>query len=189
MIKEKGQRVRQHIVDAANRLFYERGYSQTSFSDIARRARIPRGNFYYHFKSKDEILLAVIDDRLATTRSMLDEWSDTLPEPRDRLRRYVEMPLHDARDVVRYGCPMGTLNMELVRGLPVLQKKAGEMFNVYLDWLQQQFAALNKGDESRVLALQLLGEMQGAALTTSICKDSDYLLREMQRLERWLDNV
>jgi AcrR family transcriptional regulator len=189
VIKEKGQRVRQHIIDAANRLFYERGFNQTSFSDIAGQAGIPRGNFYYHFKSKDEILLAVIDDRLTAIRAMLDEWSDTIPEPRDRLRRYAEIPLNDARDVVRYGCPMGTLNMELVKGLPVLQHKAGEMFDVFLEWLEQQFVALDKGDEARMLALQLLGEMQGAALITSVYKDGDYLIREMQRLKGWLDTL
>ena len=33
--REKGQRVRQRIIEAANRLFYERGYNRTSFSDIA----------------------------------------------------------------------------------------------------------------------------------------------------------
>lgn len=189
MIKEKGQRVRRHIVDAANRLFYERGYNRTSFSDIAEQAGISRGNFYYHFKSKDEILLAVIDCRLTAIKAMLDEWSDTIPEARDRLRRYAEIPLNDAPDVIRYGCPMGTLNMELVKGSPALQRKAREMFDVFLDWLEEQFTALGKGNGAHPLALQLLGEMQGAALMTSVYKDGDYLIREMQRLKQWLDTV
>ncbi|HSX63230.1 MAG TPA: helix-turn-helix domain-containing protein, partial [Pseudoxanthomonas sp.] len=47
---------RDHIVEAADQLFYQQGYERTSFSDIAEAVQISRGNFYYHFKSKDEIL-------------------------------------------------------------------------------------------------------------------------------------
>ena len=45
---------RDQIVQAADRLFYRQGYEHTSFSDIADAVQISRGNFYYHFKTKDE---------------------------------------------------------------------------------------------------------------------------------------
>ena len=51
---------REEIVDAADQLFYRQGYEHTSFADIAQAVQISRGNFYHHFKSKDEILDAVI---------------------------------------------------------------------------------------------------------------------------------
>ena len=63
---------RERIVDAADRLFYERGYEPTSFADIANAVEISRGNFYHHFKSKDDILHAVIELRLEKTRGMLE---------------------------------------------------------------------------------------------------------------------
>ncbi|TNF20020.1 MAG: TetR/AcrR family transcriptional regulator, partial [Pseudomonadales bacterium] len=59
-----GMTTRERIVSEADRLFYERGYEHTSFADIADAVGISRGNFYYHFKSKDEILDAVIGDRM-----------------------------------------------------------------------------------------------------------------------------
>ena len=68
---EQGEAVRQKIVDSANQLFYHRGYNQTSFSDIAEAAGVPRGNFYYYFKSKDDILGAVVDGRIERVRAML----------------------------------------------------------------------------------------------------------------------
>src|SRR5688500_768121 len=55
---------RDQIVAAADQLFYRRGFEHTSFSDIADAVRISRGNFYHHFKSKDDILDAVIGARL-----------------------------------------------------------------------------------------------------------------------------
>ena len=51
---------REQITAAADELFYRRGYEYTSFADIAAAVNLSRGNFYYHFKTKDEILDAVI---------------------------------------------------------------------------------------------------------------------------------
>lgn len=62
------------IVEAADRLFYQRGFEATSFADIAEALSLSRGNFYYHFKTKDEILAAVIARRLASTSAMLEAW-------------------------------------------------------------------------------------------------------------------
>ena len=57
------QSTRESIVEAADRLFYQRGYDHTSFADIADDVEISRGNFYHHFKTKDDILAAVISRR------------------------------------------------------------------------------------------------------------------------------
>lgn len=54
---------REQIVESADRLFYQQGYENTSFADIAQAVHISRGNFYYHFKSKDQILDAVHNGR------------------------------------------------------------------------------------------------------------------------------
>ena len=71
IVDSRGAENRQRIVDAARDLFYEKGYIATSFTDIARAADIPRGNFYYYFKTKDEILIDVIKSRLETLQKKL----------------------------------------------------------------------------------------------------------------------
>ncbi len=52
---------RNELMDAAEQLFAEKGYEHTSASDIIRKVGVAQGTFYYYFKSKDEILNAVID--------------------------------------------------------------------------------------------------------------------------------
>ena len=52
---------RNELMDAAEQLFIEKGYEHTSASDIIRKVGVAQGTFYYYFKSKDEILTAVID--------------------------------------------------------------------------------------------------------------------------------
>ena len=56
---------KQELIDAATRLFNERGYEQTAVSDIVREVEVAQGTFYYYFSSKEEILEAVIEKDMA----------------------------------------------------------------------------------------------------------------------------
>ncbi len=57
---------RERILATAERLFAERGFDRTSTARIAAAAGVPHGLIFYHFKTKMDLLLAVIrDDRLA----------------------------------------------------------------------------------------------------------------------------
>lgn len=181
----QGEAVRQQIVEAANRLFYHRGYNQTSFSDIAEAAGIPRGNFYYYFKSKDDILGAVIDARIERIRAMLAEWDAAGADPRQRLRRFAGMLRNAEKDLVRYGCPMGSLNIELGKAQPALKAKAKRMFDLFRDWLTAQLAALGHENASSE-ALRLLGRAQGVAVLAQVYGDRDYLREQIAELEAWV---
>lgn len=185
----KGEQNRQRIVEAADELFYRKGYNQTAFSEVAEASGIPKGNFYYYFKSKDELLEAVIQLRMEGIRRMLAEWDEQLPQPKARLRRYAQILLNEAQDVVRYGCPMGSLNVELGKTQLALQSRAGEMFTLFLEWLEQQFKALGKGRESRQLALHLLAMSQGASLLGNVYSDDKFLKSEVRRINTWIDSL
>ena len=60
IVKEAAER-RNEILDVAERLFCTRGYDNTSTNDILAEIGIARGTLYYHFKSKEDILDAMID--------------------------------------------------------------------------------------------------------------------------------
>lgn len=189
----RGQRCRQRIVETANTLFYRRGYNQTSFSEIAAAAAVPRGNFYYYFKSKDELLSAVIAHRLEGLQAMLDEWEHTLPSPLERLKRYVNILLNAEEDIVRYGCPLGSLNVELSKTQLVQQSQAREMFEVFRGFLTRQFRALAPARIDAATAdeyaLHLLTVSQGVSLMTNVYTDPAFLRREARRLSDWLESL
>jgi TetR/AcrR family transcriptional regulator, transcriptional repressor for nem operon len=186
----KGQQVRGRILDAANRLFYERGFNRTSFTDIADAADIPRGNFYYYFRSKDQILGAVIDARLDDISSMLKRWSSTIDDPRDRLKRYLKIAVNEAPEVVLHGCPMGSLNQELIKDQTVLREQARKMFDLFGGWLEEQFGALgNSKDAASDLARHLQARMQGIALLGAVYNDTEFITREVRQLVRWLEEL
>jgi AcrR family transcriptional regulator len=189
-MKAKGQKNLQRILQSADNLIYHRGFNQTSFTDVAKASGIPKGNFYYYFKSKDELLLAVIDMRLENIRKMLAEWEQQYSDPKDRLKRYAQILLNEAQAVVRYGCPMGSLNVELGKMQQSLQAKAASMFSLFLEWLEQQFRALGQTKKrSHYLALHLTAMLQGTALISSVYGDVGFLQQELKGINTWIEEL
>ena len=52
---------RNNIIKKSAKLFYYKGYKNTSVSDILKECKIPKGSFYYYFKSKNDVLMTVIE--------------------------------------------------------------------------------------------------------------------------------
>src|SRR5215470_7953066 len=52
---------RERLVESARVLIHEQGAHRTTLADVAERAEVPLGNVYYYFKSKDELIGAVLD--------------------------------------------------------------------------------------------------------------------------------
>ena len=153
---KKSERTRQRVVEAANRLFYHKGYNQTSFSDVVDAAGVPRGNIYYYFKTKDEILEAAIRYRVERISQMLEAWTGTYRTPIERLHRFIAILTNSADSIMRYGCPMGTLNTELGKDQAVLQEQAENLFKLFENWLSDQFSELGYAGRARELALRLM---------------------------------
>jgi AcrR family transcriptional regulator len=82
---------RQRIQDVALELFAEQGYEKTSLREIAERLDVTKAALYYHFKTKEDILIGVFQD-LTQPIDALIEWGRTQPATletkREILRRY-----------------------------------------------------------------------------------------------------
>jgi TetR/AcrR family transcriptional repressor of nem operon len=178
---------RDQIVEAADRLFYRQGYESTSFSDIAAVVRISRGNFYFHFKTKDDILDAVINERLANTRKMLDRWEIEGKNPADRIRSFVNILIANRTDIKRYGCPVGTLCTELAKLGHAAQPEANELFTMFRTWLRRQFTLLGREADADVLAMHLLARSQGVATLASAFQDEKFIRQEVMEMCRWVN--
>jgi TetR/AcrR family transcriptional regulator, transcriptional repressor for nem operon len=133
---------RELIVEKADSLFYEGGYEATSFAEIAAAVGISRGNFYYHFKTKDDILDAVIARRMQRTRAMLDGWQADGDGPRERILSFIHMLIANRAKIMAFGCPVGTLSSELAKLDHVAQGRAAEIFGLFRGWLANQFRML-----------------------------------------------
>ena len=179
---------RGQILAAADRLFHERGFERTSFADVAQAVGISRGNFYYHFRSKDEILAAVIARRRAATAAMLEQWQAGEAEPAARIRCFVHMLLANRAEIVAHGCPVGTLCAELARLDHAARGEANALFALFRDWLETQFTQLGADRElAGRQAMHLLARSQGVAALANALQDELFLREEVRQLERWLE--
>lgn len=177
---------RQQIVEAADRLFYERGYEATSFADIAQAVGLSRGNFYYHFKTKDEILAAVIAHRLDATRAMLEAWEEGTPLPLERIRSFVHILILNRAQIMAHGCPVGTLCNELAKLDHAAKGDAATIFGLFRTWLVRQFEALGRTADADDLALHVLMRSQGVATLATAFRDEAFIHREVAEMETWL---
>jgi TetR/AcrR family acrAB operon transcriptional repressor len=85
--KEEARETRNRILDAAERVFYDKGVSRTSLADIAALAGVTRGAIYWHFANKGDLFTAMFDRVLLP----LDELSEGDEDPGDPLARLAEV--------------------------------------------------------------------------------------------------
>lgn len=187
--RDKTEQIRRQIIKATDDLLYHRGFNLMSFTDIAEAAKVPRGNLYYYFKTKDEVLAAVVEYRVTQIKNMLVEWDTVIDRPLDRLKRYAAIPVNEVKNVIRFGCPMGSLNSELGKAQPALQMIARKQFDVFRRWIKQQFKVLCPDQDVDALSMHLLVRTQGLAVMSYVYKDKKLVLREVSDIETWLDSL
>lgn len=177
---------REQILEAADQLFYKNGYEHTSFSDIAGAVGISRGNFYYYFKTKDEILEAVIALRLHRTQELLDQWEAEGSHPADRIRSFIHILIMNRAKIMLHGCPVGTLCAELAKLDHGLLTEANKLFTLFRTWLSRQFIQLGHEAEADALAMHLLARSQGIATLANAFHDEGFIRREVEEMCVWL---
>jgi len=177
---------RGQIVEVADELFYRQGYEFTSFADIAGAVKISRGNFYYHFKSKDEILDAVIGLRLANTRKMLERWEKEGDDPADRIRSFIHIVIANQARIKLYGCPVGALCSELAKVNHPSRAEANKLFTLFRTWLGRQFMLLGCKTDADKLAMHVLAWSQGVATLANAFGDEKFVKHEVSQMCKWL---
>jgi len=182
---KKGEDNRQRIIDAADQLFFKRGFNQTSFQDISDATGIPRGNFYYYFKTKEDILDAVLQVRRDVFIDTLKQIEANTGNPLERLMQFADMLDINSDDILASGCPIGSLSTELAKGTKDLQEKSQVVFQAIKQWASVQFSAMGV-EQADDAAMDLLAWVQGVTVMACAFKDVAFLQRSLQELKQWL---
>ncbi|TYK43772.1 TetR family transcriptional regulator [Actinomadura decatromicini] len=117
--ERKKQRTRRAIATAALRLFAERGYEETTIADIAAAADVSPRTFFSYFPSKEDVVFAEVDDRLAEVSERLRRTPGE--SPMDTIRRSVVDVLEAI--VTEHG-EYGAVQIALILERPGLQARA-----------------------------------------------------------------
>jgi AcrR family transcriptional regulator len=174
-------------VAGARDVLHAQGVERTTLADIAEAAEVPVGNVYYYFKTKDELIEAVVESRLEEIHAVL-EALEHHRSPKARLKAFVRMLVGQADLTARHGCPQGSLCSELDKRPDGPGRFCSDLMGVPIEWAERQFRELGRRD-ARDLAVALIASYQGIALLTNTFRDPELMVREGRRLERWIDSL
>ena len=178
---------RTRLVEGARVVLHQQGVEKTSLADIAGAADVPVGNVYYYFKTKDDLVQAVIDAHARDIESMFASF-DRHRTPKARLKAFVGALAEQGDLAARYGCPQGTLCSELDKRDDDLPGAGARLMQLPIDWAEKQFREMGRRD-ARDLAVAMIASYQGISLLTNTFRDPELMAREARRLERWIDSL
>ena len=177
------------------RLFALKGYGSTSVADILQAADVNAGSLYHFFPGKQDVLLAVLDAYKRGIRPMLlDPAWKGVDDPIERvfalLARY-RQHLVDSDCV--YGCPIGSLALELHEPDPPVRALLAENFKGWVDAIEQCFvdagARIPKRVDRRALAIFALTTMEGGVMLSRTDRTTDAFDSAVKMLRDYIDRL
>jgi TetR/AcrR family transcriptional repressor of nem operon len=111
---KKALATRRRIIETASQLFFTKGFARTKLDEILLIAKVRKGNFYYYFRSKDDLALAVIRE---TGKPLVLDWVRSLvnpdAEPRENLSRLADNLMDTEMVKGGQGNPLSNLALEM----------------------------------------------------------------------------
>ncbi|MGF1511703.1 MAG: TetR/AcrR family transcriptional regulator [Myxococcota bacterium] len=127
--RERREDKRRRIIDAAVQIFAAKGFFGSRVSEIADAAGVADGTIYLYFKSKDEILISLFEERMTEINRRFAAILAECPEPEERLRRYLTEHL---RLVAEQPKLMQVLTVELRQSVRFIREYRPKGFAKYL---------------------------------------------------------
>lgn len=143
---KKAEATRLNILQKAFGLIYEKGYQTTSVDDIIATTQVTKGAFYYHFKNKDEMGMAIINELMkpALTSSFIEPLQKN-ENPLDAIYNLMyNLLMKNEFLKVEYGCPAANFTQEMTPWNADFSKVLNEITQ---EWIKIMSGALTKGKE------------------------------------------
>ncbi len=179
---------RSRLIQTATKLSYRHGFNRVSLADIAKEADVPLGNVHYYFKTKGELGEAVIEERLLRLKSSFQKW-EKADSPADRLCAFLQTAIDVKEVLARRGCPLGTLCSELQKDTGALADKSASIFEELLNWIEAQFRDIGEIEDARGSSIHLLCALQGTSVLAHSLNNTDLVVAEVKRLQKWVREI
>ncbi|RJP18706.1 MAG: TetR/AcrR family transcriptional regulator [Candidatus Abyssobacteria bacterium SURF_5] len=181
---------KEKILEETTKLIHAKGFNNTSIQDILDASSVSKSNFYYHFKTKEELGFEVLALRIQqfydfAVRPALE--NDLKPPERIDafLDRLLAIGLSPQGEL---GCPFGNLAQEMSAVHEPLRKALSDFFHAGAELVEQCFEeGKRQGDfkeslPSKQLSEFVLAQMQGAFLLRKTHKDPKVIERNVSLL-------
>ena len=167
----RGGDKRERILRAAVKVFAKTGFYAARVSEVAKAAGVADGTIYLYFKSKDELLVSLFEDRVEKLLSYLQKELPKLDTATDKLRRVIELQLgllEGERDLAE------VITVILRQSTKLMKEYAAPKFVAYLDTIAKVVAEGQAAGDFRkdlspnLVARATFGALDGIALTWAL---------------------
>lgn len=163
------------LLKEAEALMRTRGYADFSYADLSKRVGIRKASIHHHFRTKEELGVALIDTYLVTFKAALAGILAAQSKALPRLHRYAAFFTGSLQDGLMPLC--GALSAEADALPDSMQRRVRDFFELHLDWLETVLhAGVAEGDlrsdlDIKRTATMLLSVLEGASLVAWALKD------------------
>ncbi len=172
---KKGEESRQRLIECAAELFWKNGYSATGISEILKQTGLPKGSFYFYFKSKDDLATAVTEYyqkillEQFRSSSQGNDWESFIKEIFDYL-------FGRATGQTFAGCPYAVMGMETALSKPAVASVFMEGLKKFEQIFQEVllYSGLSP-DHAKILSQRMLSIYQGYLLLGRISNNTFFL--------------
>ncbi len=186
---------RDRLVEAARLLFWEQGYEATSLQDVVERAKAKAGSLYYFFRTKEQLLLAVLDRYLEMLWPAVIE--PAFARASDPIERIFAI-LDGYRQGLVYtgfagGCPIGNLALEVCDDHPRAREKIAQNFEGWRKWIRKCLddaaGRLPANLDRERLAVFVLTVMEGAVMQTRAHRSLEPYDASVEQLRDYINRL
>lgn len=172
---------REQILDAASRLVHVRGFNHTSVDEILKESGVGKGNFYYYFKSKEELGFAILDRSLERFGAELVEKSfDPEKDPWQQIHDFLGFLVDRARQQDGCGgCILGNLAVEMSDIHEEFRQRLNKAFDRLRSRIERSLTqaraqgTLRSDADVPRLAYFIVAGFEGALMMGKLHKDAD----------------
>jgi AcrR family transcriptional regulator len=181
------------LIDAAMRLFCERGYAATGVASVLKEAGVNSGSLYYFFKSKEDLLVAVLEKYLELLRPVIMDPAEAhSDDPIERVFALLALYRGFLLETgCRMGCPIGNLALEISDHHEAARVLVRQNFDNWCaavqKWLEQAGDRLPPDLDRNALAHFILTVMEGAQMQAKTEKRIEAFDASVKQLRHYLD--
>ncbi|ALH81345.1 TetR/AcrR family transcriptional regulator [Sphingopyxis macrogoltabida] len=186
---------RHRILMTAMELFWEKGYGSTSIADILSRSQVHSGSLYHFFPGKQDVLVGVLEMYRDGIGEMLlaPNW-EGVDDPIDRIFALLAgYRTHLIVTDCTYGCPIGSLALEIHEPDPVVRELMAANFTNWSTAIAGCFDAaahrLPPGSDANALGEFVLTVMEGAVMQARTYRDIGYFDRNIAVLRDYVTTL
>lgn len=176
----KGEQSKNKLIETAAEMFLRNGYNATGINDILASTGLPKGSFYFHFKSKKDLAVEVahyFEDSLTQWIVKTAEGKQWEAFVTDLLDQMIET----AENKEHLGCPLAVLGLEIAFSEPDISEHYSNSMKKLMKIFAEvfEFSGVAK-DKAAIIASRACALYEGYLLYYRISKDVN-ALRNMQK--------